>query len=186
MSENNICQYVSMSICQYTRMQLFILGIKMKVVQNVKNKDLSFSPSWGETFCSVPVGENPFVQPHLGRNLLFSHRGGETFCSFPVGEKPFAQSLCFSLGWGSNILLRRDVTSFPAIFYTSLWGAPTQNPAPETEVLVTLSLKTLVIDHLLKLSRLNWKKSRIGRESWIKYFFPCAVRSHINREFRLI
>ena len=27
--------------------------------------------------------------------------------------------------------LRRDVTSFPAIFYSSLWGAPTQNPAPE-------------------------------------------------------
>ena len=31
----SLCQYVRMSICQYVRMQLFSLGIKMKVVQNV-------------------------------------------------------------------------------------------------------------------------------------------------------
>ena len=32
----SICQYVNMSICQYVKMQLFSLGIKTKVVQNVK------------------------------------------------------------------------------------------------------------------------------------------------------
>ena len=31
----SLCQYVNRSICQYVRMQLFTLGIKMKVVQNV-------------------------------------------------------------------------------------------------------------------------------------------------------
>ena len=30
-----VCQYVRMSICRYVRMQLFSLGIKMEVVQNV-------------------------------------------------------------------------------------------------------------------------------------------------------
>ena len=34
---NNFCfQYVNMSECQYFRMQIFSLGIKRKVVQNVK------------------------------------------------------------------------------------------------------------------------------------------------------
>ena len=32
----SICQYVEMSECQYFRMQIFSLGIKRKVVQNVK------------------------------------------------------------------------------------------------------------------------------------------------------
>ena len=32
---STVWQYVSMSICQYVRMQLCSLGIKMKVVQNV-------------------------------------------------------------------------------------------------------------------------------------------------------
>ena len=31
----SVCQYVRMLICQYVRIQLFSIGIKMKVVQNV-------------------------------------------------------------------------------------------------------------------------------------------------------
>ncbi len=34
------CQYVDMSECQYFRMQLFSLGIKMKVVPNVIRRKL--------------------------------------------------------------------------------------------------------------------------------------------------
>ena len=34
--QKTLCQYiVNMSVCQYVKMQLFSLGIKMKVVQNV-------------------------------------------------------------------------------------------------------------------------------------------------------
>ena len=33
--QKTLCQYVNMSVCQYVRMQLFSLGIKIKVVQNV-------------------------------------------------------------------------------------------------------------------------------------------------------
>ena len=36
----SVCQYVCMSICQYVRMQLFSLGIKMKVVPNVIRRKL--------------------------------------------------------------------------------------------------------------------------------------------------
>ena len=50
-------------------------------------------PSWGETFCSVPVGEKPFLQSQLGRNLLFSSVWGETFCSVPVGDFIWLNSL---------------------------------------------------------------------------------------------
>ena len=31
----SVCPYVNMSVCQYVRIQLFSLGIKMKVVQHV-------------------------------------------------------------------------------------------------------------------------------------------------------
>jgi len=42
MSENimSVCQHVNLTVCQYVRMKLFSLGIKMKVVQNVINKDV--------------------------------------------------------------------------------------------------------------------------------------------------
>ena len=55
-------------------------------------RNLLFSPSWRETFSSVPVGEKPFVQSQLERNLFFSPSWGETFCSVRFGEKPFVQS----------------------------------------------------------------------------------------------
>ena len=40
----SICQHVCMSVCQYVRMQLFSLGIKMKVVQNVIGRQTVIMP----------------------------------------------------------------------------------------------------------------------------------------------
>ena len=61
-------------------------------------RNLLFSPSWRETFSSVPVGEKPFLQFELGRK----------FSEVPVGEKPFVQfglgrNLLFSPSWGLHM-----------------------------------------------------------------------------------
>ena len=74
MSENNIsvCQYVRMSICQYVdmsksqyfRMPIFSLGIKRKVVQNVKmmSENIMTCRYWICQYVNMSIFQNANIQ----------------------------------------------------------------------------------------------------------------------------
>ena len=86
--QKTIFQYVNMSVCQYVRMQLFSLFIKMKVVQNVQ----TISENIISVCQHVSMSICPYVNMLICQNATFQLRYQNESCS--KCHKDVRQSLC--------------------------------------------------------------------------------------------
>ena len=86
--------YVNMSVCQYVRMQLFSLGIKMKVVQNVIRMSDSHY---------VIMSKRQYISMSICQNATFQLRYQNKSCSKCNLYKDVRMSRCqnatFQLGY---------------------------------------------------------------------------------------